>query len=144
MIRIALIVLWVIILSTSISSAQQVDRVKALWKLNCQGCHGAEGKVTAIGTPVLYGGVARFLNTAGGREYLVSVPGVVNAPIKDEDKANLLTWIVRNLDPGHLPDDFKPFTAEDVVWGRENPLHTRAAQRRVELLNALGLENDLH
>ncbi len=101
--------------------------------LNCQGCHGAEGKVSAIDTPVLYDSVARFLSVEGGREYLLSVPGVVNAPINDVDKANLLTWIMRSLDPLHLPDDFKPFSAEEIKWGRENPLLTRAAQRREEL-----------
>ena len=122
----------------------QSSREQANWMLNCQGCHGAEGKVSAIGTPVLYGKVARFLNTPGGREYLISVPGVVNAPVKDKDKAELMNWIVRTLDPEHLPDDFKPYTAEDIVWGQKNPLHTRAAQRRVELLEAMGLENDLH
>ncbi len=133
MIRILSAVIFLLVLINT-TFAQQADRATALWKLNCQGCHGAEGKVTAIDTPVLYNSVGRFLSVEGGREYLVSVPGVVNAPIKDHDKANLLTWIVKTLDPEHTPENFKPFTAEDVKWGRENPLHIHAAERREELI----------
>lgn len=130
----------VVVMMTQSASGQELSRAKFNWMLNCQGCHGAEGKVAAIDTPVLYNSVGRFLSVEGGREYLVSVPGVVNAPINDVDKANLLTWIVKTLDPEHLPKNFKPFTAEEINWGRENPLLTRASQRREELLKKVGFE----
>ncbi len=126
-----------VVMSGNVSFPQQVDRAKTLWKLNCQGCHGANGQVTAIDTPVLFNSVGRFLSVDGGREYLVSVPGVVNAPIKDDDKAHLLTWIVKTLDPQHTPDGFRPFTASDIKWGRENPLHIHAAARRKELIKEI-------
>ena len=105
--------------------------------LNCQGCHGAEGKVAAIDTPVLNNNVATFLSVDGGREYLTSVPGVVNAPIKDADKAELLTWIINKFDPEHKPTDFKPFTEEEVTRGRLNPLLIQAPFRRIELLKKM-------
>ena len=106
--------------------------------LNCQGCHGAEGKISAINTPVLYGNVATFLSVEGGREYLASVPGVVNAPINDAEKADLMTWMINILDPMHKPANFKPFTEEEMTKGRENPLLIRAPYKREELLAKMG------
>ncbi|MDG1708446.1 MAG: hypothetical protein P8H03_06770 [Emcibacteraceae bacterium] len=119
------------------SYAQDLSREQYNWMLNCQGCHGAEGKVAAIDTPVINDSVGRFLNVEGGREYLVSVPGVVNAPISDKDKADLMTWIINSFDPDHKPNDFKPFTEEEMTWGKNNPLRTRAADKRLELLEYL-------
>ncbi|MBT5074408.1 MAG: cytochrome C [Kordiimonadaceae bacterium] len=121
----------------SIANAQDLSRAQYNWMLNCQGCHGAEGKVAAIDTPVLNNNVATFLSVDGGREYLTSVPGVVNAPIKDADKAELLTWIINKFDPEHKPTDFKPFTEEEVTRGRLNPLLIQAPFRRIELLKKM-------
>jgi len=53
------------------------------YALNCQGCHRADGAGTPGSVPPLAGSVARFLGAAGGREYLVQVPGVAQAPLDD-------------------------------------------------------------
>lgn len=122
----------------SSANAQSLSRTQYNWMLNCQGCHGAEGKISAINTPVLYGNVATFLSVEGGREYLASVPGVVNAPINDAEKADLMTWMINILDPMHKPANFKPFTEEEMTKGRENPLLIRAPYKREELLAKMG------
>jgi len=123
--------------ANSFASAEGLTRERYNWMLNCQGCHGAKGQATAIDTPVLYKQVGRFLNVEGGRKYLVSVPGVVNAPINDAEKADLFTWIINVLDPEHKPADFKPFTEEEMTWGRNNPLLIGAQKRRKELLKLM-------
>src|SRR5262249_48882191 len=53
------------------------------YALNCQGCHRADGIGTPGSVPPLAGSVARFLTVPGGREYLVRVPGVAQAPLDD-------------------------------------------------------------
>lgn len=121
----------------SLANAKELSRAQYNWMLNCQGCHGAEGKVAAIDTPVLNNNVATFLSVEGGREYLTSVPGVVNAPINDADKADLLTWMINKFDPDHKPADFVPFTEEEVTRGKQNPLLIHAPYRRIELLEKM-------
>jgi hypothetical protein len=125
------------ILLPATAFSQSMSREKFNWMLNCQGCHGAKGEAVAIDTPALIGNVARFLTVEGGREYLMSVPGVVNAPINDADKAKMLTWMLNWLDPDHIPADFKPFTEEEVATGRRNPLITKASSRRAELIEKM-------
>ena len=92
------------------------------WMLHCQGCHGAQGEVGVPGMPALRGLVGSYPRLPDGRARLVQVPGVANAGLSDARLARLLNWMLKTLDAGRLPTDFKAFTGAEVralrTWTR--------------------------
>lgn len=111
------------------------------WALNCQGCHRPNGGGTPGGAPPLRGVVASFLRVEGGRAYLTQVPGVATAPLRDEDLAELLNYVLRRFDGPGLPADFKPYTAAEVAAGRRTLLRTDAPATRRRLMARLAGAN---
>jgi mono/diheme cytochrome c family protein len=103
------------------------------YMLNCQGCHRADGAGTPGGVPALAGHVARFLSVAGGREYLVRVPGVSQSVLDDERLAALLDWLLARFDAPHLPADFRTYAPAEVAALRRHPL-TDVERTREQLL----------
>jgi cytochrome c5 len=102
------------------------------YMLQCQGCHRADGS-GAPSVPDLRGSLGRFLRVAGGREYLVRVPGAASAALSDERLAALLDWIVREFDPAAARAGFEPFRAEEIAGWRARPYAEVESVRR-ELL----------
>jgi mono/diheme cytochrome c family protein len=107
------------------------------YALNCQGCHRADGAGTPGGVPALAGSVGRFLRVPGGREFLVQVPGVAQAPLDDDALAAVLNWLLERFDHDNLPRAFAPYTATEVGALRAHPLTNVDCVRR-ELLEAAG------
>jgi len=107
------------------------------WKMNCQGCHLPNGAGSPLGAPDMRGIVAKFLQVEGGREYLGRVPGVAYAPLKDQDLADLLNWVLKEYDNENLTEDFRPYTASEIGALRRRPLVEDAPIMRNELLKAL-------
>jgi mono/diheme cytochrome c family protein len=91
------------------------------YMLHCQGCHLADGTATPGIIPPLVG-AAKFLSAEGGREYLVRVPGVALSTIPDAELAALVNWFLGQFSPDQVPDDFVPYTAEEVSEYRQQPL----------------------
>jgi mono/diheme cytochrome c family protein len=106
------------------------------YALNCQGCHRADGAETPGSVPPLAGSVARFLAVPGGREYLVQVPGVSQAPLDDAPLAALLNWMLERFDAAHMPKPFVPYSAEEIGRLRKSPLTDVEGLRR-KLLDAV-------
>ncbi|MHB8477197.1 MAG: c-type cytochrome [Steroidobacteraceae bacterium] len=104
------------------------------WTLNCQGCHRPDGTGSAGTAPSLAGTVARFLSVAGGREYLVRVPGVATSPLSNADLSEVMNWMLWRFDKEHLPANFQPYTAVEIGRLRAAPLRLEASQMRAELL----------
>ena len=92
------------------------------YALNCQGCHRADGAGTPGSIPPLVGSVARFLAVSGGREYLVQVPGVAQAPLDDAALAAVLNWMLGHFDAAHVPADFTAYAPEEIGRLRTRPL----------------------
>jgi hypothetical protein len=92
------------------------------YALNCQGCHRADGAGTPGTVPPLVDSVARFLAAPGGREYLVQVPGVAQAPLDDATLAAVMNWMLKRFDEAHLPADFVPYDAGEIGRLRGKPL----------------------
>jgi mono/diheme cytochrome c family protein len=90
--------------------------------LNCQGCHRVDGSGTPDTVPALADSVARFLAVPGGRDYLIQVPGVAQAPLGDADLAGVVNWMLTRFDQAHLPKAFAPYTADEVGRLRRDPL----------------------
>ena len=85
------------------------------------------------------GFVGKFLTVAGGRAYLVQVPGVAQAPLSDEAIAELLNWLLLRFSPNELPVPFVRFSRAEVaayrsrapidVFGTRAALLARLAER---------------
>lgn len=103
------------------------------YMLQCQGCHLADGGGKPGAVPALRGSVGRFLAAPGGREFLVRVPGSSQSPLSDARLAAVLNWVLEHFDPGHLPPDFTPFTADEVARVRRPPLTDVESARRALL-----------
>ena len=106
------------------------------YALNCQGCHRADGAGTPGSVPPLVDSVARFLTVPGGREYLVQVPGVAQAPLDDATLAAVVNWMLERFDKAHLPSDFTPYGAAEIGRLRAHPLTDVEGLRR-RLLDAI-------
>lgn len=106
------------------------------YRLQCEGCHLADGTGSQGKIPALSASVARFLRVPEGRAYLVRVPGVANAALDDADLAALLDWTLHRFDAVDLPADFAPYTVDEVRRWRAEPL-TDVGSERARLLEAI-------
>jgi mono/diheme cytochrome c family protein len=113
------------LLLTAPAQAGEVP-VREDYLLHCSACHGPEGTGTPGVTPSL-AETGELARRPGGREYLVRVPGVAQAPLSDARLARLLNWTVERY--GGRPAE-PPFTAEEVAHLRQRPLRDPAAARR--------------
>jgi hypothetical protein len=112
------------------------------YALNCQGCHRADGVGTPGSVPPLAGSVARFLSVPGGREYLVQVPGVAQAPLDDMTLAAVMNWMLERFDKAHLPHDFVPYAPDEIGRLRTKPLTDVEGLRRRLLAEIERAEKD--
>jgi len=106
---------------------------ETLYRIECQGCHLADGAGGLDSIPALRNHVAKFLDVAGGREYLVQVPGVALSPLSDQDLTNVLNWMLRTFGPAASAQGHALFTIDEVSRLRRQPL-TDVAKRRAELI----------
>ena len=95
------------------------------YRLHCSGCHGEDGRGTPGVTPSLHG-LARLARTDEGRAYLGRVPGVAQAPLDDDDLAELLNWVLTKFSQG---PPAPPYSAEEIGTLRRHPLRDPAQAR---------------
>jgi len=99
----------------------RADPPAQLYMLNCWGCHRPNGEGIPGTAPPLKG-AADFLRVPGGREYLISVPGVALSPLSNEQAAAVMNWILKSFSKDRLPADFKPYTADEIAKARTTHL----------------------
>lgn len=104
------------------------------YQLKCQGCHRPDGGGDDHSNPPMRGIVARFLTVPGGREFIGRVPGVATVDLPDDRLANLVNWTIFRFDPAHVPQNFRPYTAEEIGRLRQNPLRLERAATRARLV----------
>ncbi|MEM9176690.1 MAG: cytochrome c [Myxococcota bacterium] len=92
--------------------------VREAFQLHCSGCHGSDGRGRAGFVPDLRA-LAPLVATQGGREYLVRVPGVAQAPVGSASLARLLNYVLAELAG---VEEFEAFRAEEVERLRRAPL----------------------
>ena len=105
------------LVAPSFAEAPAVD-----YMLHCRGCHLADGSGAPGRVPDFRNQVGRYLQVAGGREYLIRVPGSAQSPLDDEALAAVLNWIVEAFGPPEVAGHFEPFDAEEVARHRSAPL----------------------
>jgi mono/diheme cytochrome c family protein len=101
---------------------------------NCQGCHGSMGS-KGQEIPTLANRIGYFARAPEGRAFLVQVPNVALSAIDDTDLAAMLNWMLTSYSAGQLPDDFKPYTADEVETLRK--VRISPAGRRTEVVKLL-------
>ena len=102
------------------------------YMLKCMGCHGPDGAEVVGKVPALKGHVARFLSVPGGRDFLVQVPGTRQSPLDDASVAALLNWLVKHFDAEHMPENFTPYTTEEVTeLRRHKPAHVNEEREKL-------------
>lgn len=114
------------------------DQASFDWVLQCQGCHGPNGEGLAKrDVPKLQDEVSKFLLVDGGRDFIVRVPGVSGSPLSDDRLAALLNWMLVSLDPSHLSENWKNFSASEVQTLRSKPLRTEIEAKRTSLMTQI-------
>ncbi|MBT8446317.1 MAG: cytochrome c [Gammaproteobacteria bacterium] len=116
--------------------AENTQRARMSYMLFCQGCHLPDGRGAPGAVPPMKDFVGNFLKVEGGRAFIASVPGVLNAPMDDERAAEVMNWMLREMSAAQLPEDFSPYTAAEMAAYRKAPLLAVKA-RRAELLGRM-------
>jgi len=88
---------------------------------HCVGCHLPDGSGFPPEVPNLRNDFGYLIDSPEGRDFMSRVPGVVGAPMNAEDTAALLNWMITTFSPAGT--EFEPFTSEEILAGRERPLH---------------------
>jgi len=92
-----------------------------LYAVRCMGCHQRDG--AGMGSiPKLRDFVGNFLRVPGGREFLVQVPGVAQSSLSDAELAAVLNWMLTEFSSDLLPEDFQPYSGEEVAGYRPGRL----------------------
>ena len=95
--------------------------------LHCSGCHIEDGSGDPPEVPDLRKNLDKLLRSETGRGYMLRVPGVTDTPVTPQEMAELMNWLIAEFYPEL--QDFRPFSAEEVVSGRAtrlaNPLDIR-------------------
>ncbi len=125
-------------------SVAQTTHARSNYVLHCAGCHGVAG----AGAPEKYvpglQQLGRFLNVPGGREFVISVPGVMGSGLDDRQVAEVTNWLLATMARDSVPAGHKPYETAEVTQARAKPLVDVAAERRrvVERARAAGIEID--
>ena len=123
--------------NTELAGVDNEHRARVNYQLACQGCHGPSGEGMTHGdVPSMRGFVGNFLKVAGGRDFLVQVPGSANAALDDAQLAEVLNWILGTMSAQQLPPDFQPYTAGEITSLRSTPIEDLDATR-ARLVDAL-------
>ena len=123
-------------LAPGVAAAEGTSGPALDYAVTCQGCHRADGTGTPGTVPALAGSVGKFLRVPGGREFLVRVPGVAQAPLDDVALAAVLNWMLERFGRDGVPEGFVPYAAEEVGRLRRRPLTDVVGPRRA-LLEAI-------
>ncbi|MEZ5490218.1 MAG: cytochrome c [Gammaproteobacteria bacterium] len=129
----------VMILALSIgtaANAESGDSPSFAYLLHCAGCHLENGAGDPPDIPDLREELGLLLTVPEGRHYALRVPGVTDAQVSDEQMAALMTWLVNRLYPEK--EGFEPFTAAEVIAGRENRLSDPVRYRNELLIELTG------
>ncbi|MEZ4631593.1 MAG: cytochrome c [Deinococcales bacterium] len=112
-----------------------------LYALNCMGCHNVDGRgleqSDGTSVPRLKDFVGYFLHLPEGRAFISQVPGVAFSGLNDEDSAKVLNWILLTQSAEQLPQDFMPYSAEEIAHYRQTPLVDGVKAARAVMIDKL-------
>jgi mono/diheme cytochrome c family protein len=115
--------------TVALGRAEEVDELRLArhdYILNCSGCHRSDGRGVSGAVPS-FAALEAILCASGGREYVLRVPGVANAPVDDRRLAKLLDYVAIELAGIENP---QRFDEAEVARYRRVPLIDPLAARR--------------
>lgn len=117
---------FVLLASMFVSTGVTADdrRAEVNYMLHCQGCHLPQAEGVAGRVPPMKNFVGFFLHSQEGREFLIRVPGVAHAALRDAEVAELMNWLLISFSDAQLPTEFEPFTVAEVTKLRRDPERT--------------------
>ena len=120
-------------------SKASTARPDSLYVLHCAGCHGMDGRGHAQAQVPDLHDMPLLLDKAGGREFLIRVPGVMGSGLSDAEVALVMNWIVTRYLPRERAATVPAFSADEIHQARQNPLSDVMKTRRTLLgVNASG------
>ncbi|MEP4890553.1 MAG: cytochrome c, class I [Aliiglaciecola sp.] len=125
------------VIAANASAAETINEARALfnYQMLCQGCHVGDGS-GGKDVPNLNGAVGIFLNSVAGREYLIKVPGAANSALDSKELAELMNWMIPVMGKDSVPDNFVPYTEQEVARLRQEPL-MEVVEHRANLLKQI-------
>ncbi len=105
--------------------------------MNCQGCHGPDGRGIAQRDVPSLDDVDRFLKLPEGREFLIRVPGMSRSALSNADLANLANWMMQEFGGADGTMPFEPFEETEVARLRNNPIVDGVVAHRAKLVARL-------
>ena len=107
--------------------------------IHCSGCHKPNGSGSPSNlVPDIRNVIGHFTKVSKGREYLIQVADISQAPLRNDEIAALMNWVLREFSKQQLSKDFKPYTQEEVKELRENRPADLHANRRKLLASLQG------
>jgi len=106
-------------------SAQAEVPLPELYQLHCSACHSPDGSGDGRIVPSLRE-LGPLLDAPGGRDYLIRVPGVAQAPLESARLAALLGWVLTELSG---VNNVEAFTEREVEMLRRRPFRDPVAAR---------------
>lgn len=108
----------------SASDTQQTKPInpRVAYILHCAGCHLPDGRGTPPEVPGLRNDLGKIVQVAGGRGYLVRVPGASQAPISNRELMVIVNYILSEFNAATLPDQFTPISEKEVAEHRPKTL----------------------
>jgi hypothetical protein len=100
------------------------------YMLYCMGCHGPQAEGVPGKVPPLAHSLGLFMRSAGGRNYVLRVPGAANSALSDAQLAAVLNWLAQEFNSGELTAEVPMFTTAEVTSLRHSPLASVSAARR--------------
>jgi len=119
-----------------LAAAAMADEQRAIsdYQIHCQGCHLPEAVGVPGRVPRMKDFLGYYLHSAAGRRFIVQVPGAATANLTDARLAELMNWLLLTYSKAQLPDDFQPYSVEEIARLRPeldpNPGATRQAVLR--------------
>jgi mono/diheme cytochrome c family protein len=96
-------------------AAPATDFGRQNYLLHCSGCHLPDGTGSAPNeVPTLHGIPGHFASIPEGRAFLAQVPGIAYSSLSDAEVAEILNWSLVEFSRETLPENFTPFTPEEV------------------------------
>ena len=125
------------VLALGVAADANAYQPRVNYQLQCMGCHRASGEGEAGKVPSLRRTLVPLSAFPEGRDFVMRVPGVAQAPLSDADVAALLNWLARNLSDVPVPAGFVDYTAAEVGLARQHPL-AGVRELRAKLLTRVG------
>ncbi len=110
--RVATVALLIVFTSNAGANEQ---RARVNYMIHCQGCHLPEAAGYPGKVPRMKNFVGYFLHSQEGREFIVRVPGVSTSLLPNDELTELMNWLLLTYSARQLPENFMPFTVDEVA-----------------------------